>query len=90
MKALQRIAKKGYLKPLEMLGKPVADLSLPSTGGGTFKLSSARGAKRVLYFHPEKVPVRAAPGRGRDRVQAVRRDQDEDMYGTRPGGIELC
>jgi hypothetical protein len=36
MKALQRIAKKGYLKPLEMLGKPVADSNLPSTGGSFY------------------------------------------------------
>ncbi len=34
-----------------MLGKPVPDFSLPSTGG-TFLLSSTRGAKVVLYFYP--------------------------------------
>ena len=33
-----------------MLGKPVKDFSLPSTGGGTFKLSETRG-------HPVLVPV---------------------------------
>ena len=36
-----------------MLGKPVPDFSLHSTGGSTFKLSSARGAKLVLYFYPK-------------------------------------
>jgi thioredoxin-dependent peroxiredoxin len=36
-----------------MLGKPVPDFSLPSTGGGTFKLSSQRGSKLVLYFYPK-------------------------------------
>jgi thioredoxin-dependent peroxiredoxin len=36
-----------------MLGKPVPDFSLPSTGGGTFKLSSDRGSKLVLYFYPK-------------------------------------
>ncbi|HEV2430528.1 MAG TPA: redoxin domain-containing protein, partial [Burkholderiales bacterium] len=36
-----------------MHGKPVPDFSLPSTGGGTFSLSSARGSKRVLYFYPK-------------------------------------
>jgi peroxiredoxin Q/BCP len=36
-----------------MLGKPVPDFSLPSTGGGTFKLSSGRGSKLVLYFYPK-------------------------------------
>ena len=35
-----------------MLGKPVPDFSLPSTGG-TFSLSSARGSKLVLYFYPK-------------------------------------
>jgi thioredoxin-dependent peroxiredoxin len=36
-----------------MLGKPAPDFSLPSTGGGTFKLSSERGSKLVLYFYPK-------------------------------------
>ena len=36
-----------------MLGKPVADFSLPSTGNTTFKLSSTRGSKVVLYFYPK-------------------------------------
>ena len=30
-----------------MLGKPAPDFSLPSTGGGTFKLSSTRGSRLV-------------------------------------------
>ena len=36
-----------------MLGKPVPDFSLPSTGGGTFKLSSARGSRLVPLFLSE-------------------------------------
>jgi peroxiredoxin Q/BCP len=36
-----------------MLGKPVKDFSLPSTGGTTFKLSEHRGKKLVLYFYPK-------------------------------------
>jgi thioredoxin-dependent peroxiredoxin len=36
-----------------MLGKPVADFSLPSTGNTTFKLSGTRGDKVVLYFYPK-------------------------------------
>jgi peroxiredoxin Q/BCP len=36
-----------------MLGKPVPDFSLPSTGNTTFNLASARGAKLVLYFYPK-------------------------------------
>jgi len=36
-----------------MLGKPVKDFSLPSTGGATFKLSGHQGTKLVLYFYPK-------------------------------------
>ena len=36
-----------------MLGKPVPDFSLPSTGNTTFTLSSALGSKLVLYFYPK-------------------------------------
>ena len=36
-----------------MPGRPVEDFSLPSTGGGTFRLSGARGSKLVLYFYPK-------------------------------------
>ena len=36
-----------------MLGKPVPDFSLPSTGGNSFQLSSQRGSKLVLYFYPK-------------------------------------
>ena len=36
-----------------MLGKPVADFSAPSTGNTTFRLSSTRGSKVVLYFYPK-------------------------------------
>ena len=36
-----------------MLGKAVKDFSLPSTGGGTFRLSEQRGKKLALYFYPK-------------------------------------
>jgi len=36
-----------------MPGKPVEDFSLPSTGGGAFRLSEHRGKKLVLYFYPK-------------------------------------
>jgi len=36
-----------------MLGKPVADFSLPSTGNTMFRLSGTRGGKVVLYFYPK-------------------------------------
>ena len=36
-----------------MLGKPVPDFSLPSTGGSTFRSTKERGRKLVLYFYPK-------------------------------------
>jgi peroxiredoxin Q/BCP len=36
-----------------MLGKPVPDFSLPSTGGSTFRSTKERGKKLVLYFYPK-------------------------------------
>ena len=36
-----------------MPGKAVKDFSLPSTGGGTFKLSDQRGKTLVVYFYPK-------------------------------------
>jgi peroxiredoxin Q/BCP len=36
-----------------MLGKPVPDFSLPSTGSNRFQLSSQRGTRLVLYFYPK-------------------------------------
>jgi len=36
-----------------MLGKPVPDFSLPSTGGTAFSLSQHLGSKLVLYFYPK-------------------------------------
>jgi len=36
-----------------LLSKGVKDFSLPSTGGGAFRLSEYRGKKLVLYFYPK-------------------------------------
>jgi peroxiredoxin Q/BCP len=36
-----------------MVGKPVPDFSLPSTGGTAFQLSQHLGNKLVLYFYPK-------------------------------------
>ncbi len=36
-----------------MPATPVADFTLPSTGGGDFTLSSARGKALVIYFYPK-------------------------------------
>jgi peroxiredoxin Q/BCP len=35
------------------VGRKVPDFSLPSTGGGNWKLSAARGSKVVIYFYPK-------------------------------------
>ena len=36
-----------------MPGKAVKDFILPSTGGGSFRLSDQRGKKLVVYFYPK-------------------------------------
>ena len=58
-----------------MLGKPVTDFSLPSTGGATFRLSQARGSKLVLYFYPKyNTPGCTQQGADfRDRYKEFRR-----------------
>jgi peroxiredoxin Q/BCP len=58
-----------------MLGKPVKDFSLPSTGGATFKLSAHRGTKLVLYFYPkDSTPGCTAEGADfRDRYKEFRK-----------------
>jgi peroxiredoxin Q/BCP len=37
----------------DMSENPVADFSLPATGGQTFALSAARGKHLVIYFYPK-------------------------------------
>jgi peroxiredoxin Q/BCP len=66
-----------------MLGKPVPDFTLPSTGTTPFKLSSARGTKLVLYFYPkDNTPGCTTEGADfRDRHQAFRRAGCE-IYGV--------
>lgn len=61
-------------KPASTLGQPVEDFSLPSTGGDTFQLSSARGRRLVLYFYPkDNTPGCTAEGADfRDRYEAFR------------------
>ena len=60
--------------PASLLGQPVEDFSLPSTGGDTFQLSSARGRRLVLYFYPkDNTPGCTAEGADfRDRYAAFR------------------
>lgn len=36
-----------------MLDRPAPEFELPATGGGTFRLSRARGKCLVLYFYPK-------------------------------------
>jgi peroxiredoxin Q/BCP len=62
-----------------MLGKPVPDFSLPSTGNTSFSLSSARGSKLVLYFYPkDNTPGCTQQGSDfRDRYQEFKRAECE-------------
>jgi thioredoxin-dependent peroxiredoxin len=58
-----------------MPGKAVKDFSLPSTGGGSFKLSDQRGKKLVVYFYPkDNTPGCTVEGTDfRDRYAAFRK-----------------
>ena len=58
-----------------MLGKPVPDFSLPSTGGSSFRLADQRGRKLVLYFYPkDNTPGCTQQGSDfRDRYKAFQR-----------------
>jgi len=58
-----------------MPGKAVKDFSLPSTGGGAFRLSDQRGKKLVVYFYPkDSTPGCTAEGADfRDRYTAFRK-----------------
>ena len=58
-----------------MLSKAVKDFSLPSTGGGTFRLSEHRGKTLVLYFYPkDNTPGCTTEGADfRDRYEAFRK-----------------
>ena len=62
-----------------MLGKPVPDFSLPSTGSTSFSLASARGSKLVLYFYPkDNTPGCTQQGSDfRDRYQEFKRAECE-------------
>jgi thioredoxin-dependent peroxiredoxin len=65
-----------------MLGKPVPDFSAPSTGNTTFRLSSTRGSKVVLYFYPtDHTPGCTQQGSDfRDSYAAFRKAQTQ-IYG---------
>jgi peroxiredoxin Q/BCP len=58
-----------------MPDKAVKDFSLPSTGGGTFRLSDQRGKTLVVYFYPkDNTPGCTAEGADfRDRYDAFRK-----------------
>jgi peroxiredoxin Q/BCP len=58
-----------------MPGKAVKEFSLPSTGGGTFRLSDQRGKTLVVYFYPkDNTPGCTAEGIDfRDQYAAFRK-----------------
>jgi len=66
-----------------MPGRPVEDFSLPSTGGGTFRLSSARGSKLVLYFYPkDNTPGCTTEGMQFRDLHAEFRKADCEVFGV--------
>ena len=70
------------LRPLNTQGKPVPDFSLPSTGGGTFRLSEHRGSKLVLYFYPkDNTPGCTTQGADFRDAHAAFRQAGAQIYG---------
>jgi peroxiredoxin Q/BCP len=57
------------------LGKPVADFTLPATGGKDISLSDFRGKNVVIYFYPkDNTPGCTTEGQDfRDRINTFRR-----------------
>jgi peroxiredoxin Q/BCP len=82
-----------------MLGKPVADFSLPATGNTMFRLSGTRGGKVVLYFYPkDNTPGCTQQGsdfrdqyahfsKAKCRIYGISRDSLKNMYGRKVRGI---
>jgi peroxiredoxin Q/BCP len=72
-----------------LLGKAVKDFSIPSTGGGEFRLSEHRGKKLVLYFYPkDNTPGCTAEGADfRDRHAAFRK-ADAEVLGVSRDSIK--
>jgi peroxiredoxin Q/BCP len=50
--AAKSLAAKSASRARVTIGKQVPDFSLPSTGGGIWRLKQSRGRKLVLYFYP--------------------------------------
>jgi peroxiredoxin len=80
-----------------MLGKPVPDFSLASTGATPFRLSSARGKKPALHVYPKD----NTPGGSREAVKSHENFKSKTCAEESPrhyaqpssprrGGIELC
>jgi thioredoxin-dependent peroxiredoxin len=78
-----------------MLGKPVADFSLPSTGGSTFRLSEQRRKTLVLCFYPPsrhslktKFPFELLSDPEERACTQLGVMKDKNMYGKKVRGIE--
>lgn len=65
-----------------MSAAPIPDFSLPSTGGGFFKLSDAKAAKLVLYFYPkDSTPGCTAEGQAFAALHDQFRKAGAEVYG---------
>jgi thioredoxin-dependent peroxiredoxin len=66
-----------------MTGKAVPDFSLPSTGGGAFRLSEHRGKTLVLYFYPkDNTPGCTTEGMQFRDLHAAFRKSGAEVYGV--------
>jgi len=70
------------------LDRKVPDFSLPATGGATWKLSSARGRKLVVYFYPkDNTSGCTAEGVAFAELHAAFRKAGADVVGVSPDSI---
>lgn len=65
------------------VGQKVPDFEIPSSSGGSFRLSKSRGKKIVLYFYPrDNTPGCTLEGQEFNKLLAQFRKLNADVYGV--------
>lgn len=65
------------------VGQKVPDFEIPSSSGGSFRLSKSRGKKVVLYFYPrDNTPGCTLEGQEFNKLLAQFRKLNADVYGV--------
>ncbi|SEO97090.1 peroxiredoxin [Aquisalimonas asiatica] len=71
------------------IGEPVADFSLPATGGETIRLSDFRGRHLVLYFYPKaSTPGCTNEGLAFTELHAAFREAGAEILGASRDGVK--